>query len=179
MKSLHSASFPVGPIRAGVTFWRRPHLQPRRLDPSAWNADSHYVTFETVNTVNQCQIREMQKAARTLDPLAPDSCMQFSQHVRNVQAAIIHTYQIVAHAAIREADPASAAKLWKEMSDLCDTALAALKELKSLYPTCGTSELYDLALDYKSAAWRRYTENLEDAECPPNLLPNSLFPQPS
>lgn len=118
----------------------------------------------------------MEEAARNLDPSLPDSCIQFGHLVRNVQAAILHTYQLAAHAAIREEAPAKAASLWKEMDDLCDMALKSLEDLKDVYPNSGTPQLYDLALDYKNAARQRYTENLEDAQCPTNLLPSRLFP---
>ncbi len=105
-------------------------------------------------TVSGCQISEMAKAGQTLNPKVYDSCMQFGQHVRNVQAAIIHTFQIISYAAIREPEPGKAALMWKAMNDLCDHALRTLKHLKDVYPNCGAPELYDLTLDYKSAAYQ-------------------------
>ena len=133
--------------------------------------------LEDLNSVNHCQISEMEKAGDTLDPNAYESCTEFSRHVRNVQAAIVHTYQMVAHKAVRESDPGKAAVLWKEMGELCDEALKQLKRLKDVYPTCGTQELYNLTLDYKNAAHRRYMDNLEDSECTTMPLPSGLFPQ--
>jgi hypothetical protein len=133
-----------------------------------------------LDAVNRCQISEMEKAARELDPGSPDSCIQFGRHVQNVQAAIIHTYQIVAYQAIRDKDPAVAAARWKAMSDFCDAALATLKDLKNAHPHCGTPELYDLALDYKSAAFDRYLANQEDSEClkaNKGEIPSGLFPK--
>ena len=135
--------------------------------------------LEDLNSVNHCQISEMEKAGATLDPNANESCAEFSRHVRNVQAAIVHTYQMVAHQAVRESDPGKAAVLWKEMGELCDDALKKLKELKDIYPTCGTPELYNLTLDYKNAAHRRYLDNLEDSECATTLPPSGLFPHTS
>jgi len=67
--------------------------------------------------------------------------------------------------------------MWKGMNELCDQALSALKHLKDVYPNCGTPELYDLTLDYKSAAYKRYTENLQDSECRNTPLPTGLFPK--
>ena len=132
-----------------------------------------------LNTVNRCQISEMRKAGEILDPTTNESCREFSRHVRNVQAAIVHTYQMVAHQAIREPEPGKAAVLWKEMGELCDDALQQLKEFKSTYPHCGTPELYNLTLDYKNAAHRRYMDNLEDSECTTTPLPTGLFPKTS
>lgn len=136
------------------------------------------MTFlETLTTVNQCQLSEMEKAATVLDPEVEDSCIQFGQHVRNVQAAIIHSYQIAAFLAIREAEPGKAAEHWKWMDNLCDSALRILKRLKDVYPHCGTPELYDLVLDYKSAAYRRYLDNLQDFKCQDHQIPPNLFPK--
>ena len=135
--------------------------------------------LEVLNSVNRCQISEMEKAGSTLDPNVSESCTEFSRHVRNVQAAIVHTYQMVAHQAIRESEPGKAAVLWREMGELCDDALKRLKELKDIYPGCGTQELYNLTLDYKNAAHRRYMDNLEDSECATTTLPTRLFPKTS
>jgi len=133
------------------------------------------ITLEDLNAVNRCQISEMAKAGKSLDPRRNDSCVQFTKLVRNVEAVIRHTYQLTAHAAIREADAAKAAGLWKEMEELCQGALTELKELKEVYPQCGTPELYDLTLDYMIAAQGRRSQNMEDAECLTMPVPNGLF----
>ena len=131
--------------------------------------------LEILNAVNHCQISEMANAGRTLDPARNDSCVRFGQHVRNVQAAIVHTYQMTAYAALREADPGKAAILWQQMTELCDAAFVELVRLKEVYPHCGTPELYDLTLDYKIASQKRYAQNTEDAECQKIPVPNGLF----
>ena len=134
---------------------------------------------EVLNSVNRCQIAEMEKMGRELDPQQPNSCERFGERVRQVEAAIRHTWQLTAFASLREADPATAAKLWKRMSELCDRSLAVLKEFKDKYSFCGTPELYDLTLDYKIAADKRHYQNLEDAECVQTPPPNGLFPPTS
>jgi hypothetical protein len=133
-------------------------------------------SLEILNSVNRCQIAEVQKAGQELDPQHFDSCNIFANQVRNLQAAIIHTYQITAAAALRESDPEPAAKLWKEMSRFCDEALNVLKVLKDTYPDCGTPQLYDLTLDYRGEAEKRYYQNLQDAECARMPIPQALFP---
>jgi hypothetical protein len=65
--------------------------------------------------------------------------------------------------------------LWKTMGDFCDCALTVLRDLKVKYQSCGTSQLYDLVLDYKGQAQKRYYQNLQDSECQP--MPPGLFPQ--
>ncbi len=131
-------------------------------------------TTEYLNIVNRCQIAELERAGRELDP--EKDCALFSTRVVNVQAAVIHTYQLVAFAAVRQADPKKAALMWKEMSDYCDSALVVLKDLKVKYYYCGTSQLYDLILDYKGEAQKRYYQNLQDSECQ-TPTPGLLFPE--
>lgn len=126
---------------------------------------------DNLDAVNRCQIAELKKAASTLDP-AVDSA-QFSKYVLNVQSALMHTYQLNAYAAIRQADPKEAAKIWKDMADFCDSTLNVLRELRLKYPTCGIGDLYDLALDYKAEAQKRYYQNLQDSEC--QTIPAGLF----
>jgi hypothetical protein len=102
----------------------------------------------------------------------------FRVQVRNVEAAIVHTYALVAHTAIKEVSPEAAAVLWKNMVEQCDQALRVLWKFKDLYPECGTPELYDLTLDYKREAEDRYRQNSEDAQCQV-AIPVGLFPNQS
>jgi hypothetical protein len=55
------------------------------------------ISLEALGSINHCQIREMEAAGQHLDPAAEGSCKAFGHKVRNVQAAIIHTHQVVAH----------------------------------------------------------------------------------
>ncbi len=119
----------------------------------------------------------MARAGRELDSSLSDSCRIFGEHVRSVQAVVIHTYQLTAAALLRKEDAGEAAQLWKEIRDLCRSALKELKELKDVYPECGTPELYNLTLDYMLEADKRYYQNLEDSECAKTPLPQGLFPE--
>jgi hypothetical protein len=132
-----------------------------------------------IDSVNRRQIEKMEQTGKELDPSAHGSDATFSEQVRNVQAAIIHTYQLVASASLQQESPEEAARLWKAMSVFCDAALASLGKLKDIYPDCGTPELYDLALDYKLQADKRFYQNLEDTECAKTEIPKGLFPTPS
>jgi hypothetical protein len=135
--------------------------------------------LEVLSSVNRCQIAEMEKKGKELDPAQYGSCEKFSHCVRNVQAAIIHTYQITAFRSLKESDPKLAAEIWKSMSDFCNSALIVLKTLKDIFPGCGTLELYDLTLDYKIEADKRFHQNLEDYECAKMPIPEGLFPKTS
>src|SRR2546428_12163638 len=119
------------------------------------------ITLDHLHLVNQYQVAELEKAGKALDPKEEGSRDAFSVHVRNVQAAVIHTYQITAFESLRESDPKVAAQLWKSMMEFCELALNALRHLKDIYPYCGTPSLYDLALDYRSEAEKRYHQNLQ------------------
>lgn len=133
--------------------------------------------LNVVDTVNRCNISEMEKIGKALDPQHHDSCQKFGIHVAGVQAALVHTYRIVSYVAVREQSPTQAAAHWKKMSEFCDLTLNALKSLKEKFPYCGTPAVYDLALDYKIASEERCTENLRDSECLKLTIPPGLFPK--
>ena len=117
----------------------------------------------------------MRKAGDELVPDAVDSCQAFSDHVRGVEAAVIHTYQITAYRAVREPDPGDAAKHWKQMVEFCENALVVTAALRAKFPTCGTPELYNLALKYRAEAEKRFHQNLRDSEV--GSPPDGLFPE--
>src|SRR5208337_468445 len=96
------------------------------------------------------QVAELKRAGTQLDPVK--DCAAFANLVRNVEAAVIHTYQMSAFASTQEPDPKKAAMIWKEMTEYCESALTVLKDLKDKYYYCGASQLYDLVLDYRGAA---------------------------
>ena len=62
-------------------------------------------------------------------------------------------------------------------SEICDSILKALKSLKDSRPECGTPQLYDLALDYKNAAFKRYQLNQEAIQWEKTEIPEGLFPK--
>jgi hypothetical protein len=126
-----------------------------------------------LDAVNRCQIAELKKAGAELDP--SQDCTEFFNKVRNMQSAVIHTYQLTAYASMREPDPKKAAAAWKAMADFCEGALVVLRDLRGKHQGCGTSELYDLALDYRGEAQKRYYQNLQDSEC--QTIPPGLFPE--
>ena len=137
------------------------------------------IELETLQELNRCQISDMQKVGESLDPDAPGSCEIFSQKVFDVQCAIVNTYQIVAYFSLREPDPAKVAGWWKQVSEVCDTALKTLKGLKDVYPHCAASDLYDMILDFKLGAEKRRWANEQDAECLKTSLPIGLFQKTS
>lgn len=134
------------------------------------------IDLKVVDALNRCNVSDMERVGRELDPSVHNSCQKFGVKVSEVQSALVHTYGIVAFLAVREKNPKQAAALWKDMSDFCDVALTALKGMKERFPHCGTPELCDLALDYKIASDERHTQNLRDSECLDQAIPVGLFP---
>jgi hypothetical protein len=126
--------------------------------------------FDLLKSVNDCQISDLKRIQ-----FDRSNCMEFYRRVRNVEAAVIHTYQLTAHAALREDDAGKASCFWKDMVTFCDSVLVLLKELKEKYPDCGASEVYNVTLDYRVQAQNHYIENLQDSEC--QTIPEGLFPQ--
>jgi hypothetical protein len=135
------------------------------------------IDLEVVNDLNRCTVAELERLGDALDPQDTDSCSQFGNRVFAVQAALVQTYRIIAHVATREAAPDQAAELWRQMEEFCDQTLNALRKLKAKFPYCGTPQLYDLALEYRLAASKRYQQNLQDAECLQDPIPAGLFPK--
>lgn len=131
------------------------------------------VTTEILEFVNRGQIEGLRKASE-LDPSQGDACKIFTSHVQNVEAALRHTYQITSFIALRRESPAEAAKLWEAMVGFCASAIDALKAAKARYPNCGTSDTYDLAIDYWRESNDRLKENLEDAKWE-TQIPAGLF----
>jgi hypothetical protein len=123
--------------------------------------------FDLIKAVNDCQISDLKNAV-------PTDCVDFYRRARNAEAAVIHTYQLTAHASLREADPLKAANLWKDMVKFCESILVILKDLRQKYPGCGASEVYNVTLDYRVEAHKRYFQNLQDSEC--QTIPEGIFP---
>ncbi len=67
-------------------------------------------------------------------------------------------------------------RIWKRLGDYANRVLALMSILKGRNPQWGTGELYDLALDYKAAADKRYQADLEATLCQKTPLPEGLLP---
>ncbi|MDB6041022.1 MAG: hypothetical protein JWM99_4863 [Verrucomicrobiales bacterium] len=135
------------------------------------------VDLATFETLNRCNVSEMEKVGNSLSPENPTACDEFRVHLKKVEAALIHTYSLVAYLALYQKNPIDAAELWKFMSKFSDLTINTLKTIKGKFPYCGAPELYDLALDYKLASDDRHQQNTRDAECLTLTIPPNLFPK--
>ena len=126
--------------------------------------------------LSQAPLDRMAELGASLDPGDETGHVAFSRQVAAVQAVLKQTYQAAALLARRAADCEEAAQIWKTMSDYANHVLVLLSVLKERYPRAGTTELHDLALDYKAAADKRYQSNLEATLCQKTPLPEGLLP---
>jgi hypothetical protein len=136
------------------------------------------LNFSDILSVSQPQITEMERIGNLYpDASAPGACAAFTRQVRLVEGIVVQTYGVAAALAKKTEDLNEVADVWNKMSRFCHSALQILADLKHKYPYCGTSELYDLVLDYKLAADKRYTGTLEEATCQKTEFPKGLFPK--
>jgi hypothetical protein len=127
--------------------------------------------------LTRAPFEELRAAGENLDPAQFDSCAIFGKCVIRVEAVLKLAYKMAALTARRSDTLQEEAEVWKEMSELCDSLIAALKGLKDKFPDCGTPELYDVALDYKLASEKRYSLTVESIKCQTIQMPEGLFPQ--
>jgi hypothetical protein len=120
-------------------------------------------SFEVIKQSNLCEINRMDQIDQSAGTPYEKS-KKVSASITAVEAMIVHMYQLTSRFALLEREPTGAANFWKDYVSLCDAALTRLNSWKAAYPECGTGELYDLVLDYRSEADSRYYENTQDAE---------------
>ena len=135
------------------------------------------LTIDDLARLNHEPIEEMRRTASALDPSDPDSCEIFTRQVTLVEAALKQTYKAAALLAKRTDTPEQEGAVWRRMREFADVVIEALKQLKDLYPSCGTPELYNLALDYRLAADKRLSLTNESIQCQSLPTPDGLFPQ--
>jgi hypothetical protein len=136
------------------------------------------LSFSDILDVSQPQIAEMERIGNSYsDPSAPVACEAFTRQVRLVEGIVVQTYGVAAALAKKADDLKEVADVWNRMSRFCHSALRILADMKHKYPYCGTPQLYDLILDYKLAADKRYKGTLEEVACQKTELPKGLFPK--
>jgi hypothetical protein len=132
--------------------------------------------LDDLTRLNQGPLEQMAEFGSKLDPANNTAQAAFHSHVVAVQAVLKQTYKAAALLAKRSADCEEAASVWKKMRDYADYVIITLSILKDRFPQSGTAELHDLALDYRTAAEKRYQSNLEATLCQKTPLPEGLLP---
>jgi len=124
------------------------------------------------------QTAEMQRVADLFpNAEAPGASEAFARQVRLEEAMVVQTYALTAALARKTEDLSEVADIWAQMGELCDSVLRRLASWKDKYPNCGTSELYDLVLDYKLAADERCQGTLQEVACQRTDFPKGLLPE--
>jgi hypothetical protein len=135
------------------------------------------LSFTEIVARNHAPVAEMQRlGARYADQKAPGASEVFRRQARLVESVLVQTYGLAASVARKAEALEEAAAVWRETSLLCNGVLAALSELRHRYPDCGAPQLYDLALDYKLSADKRFKEVQEEIACQKHPLPPGLLP---
>ncbi len=139
-----------------------------------------FLSFSDILEVGRPQIAEMERIGNTYaSAQEPGAIEAFARQVRRVEGVVVQTYAAAAAVARKADELQEVADVWEKMSWFCQAALQALAALKRKYPSCGTTELYDLALDYKLAADKRCKGALEEMACLKMDFPKGLLPEPS
>jgi hypothetical protein len=137
------------------------------------------ISLETLVSLNQGPFAEMVRTAAQLDPANQHSSWKFTKCVMGCETALKQMYRASALLAKEAENDVDEAQIWKQMVVYADGVIKTLAELKGTYPECGTPELYNLALDYRSAAQERFEASLSAKECQTNQALSRLFPQTS
>lgn len=136
------------------------------------------LSFDELLAIAEPQVRELQRVGDSFPgPDAPGACEAFSRQVRLLEGTVVTNYRVAAALAREAQDLKEAAELWRRMSQFCELILQVLAELKDKYPTCGTPELYDLVLDYKLAADKRFNGVQGELAWQKTDLPQGLLPE--
>jgi hypothetical protein len=138
------------------------------------------LSFKDFIEINQPQIAEMQRVADSFaDPEMPGASETFSKQVRLIEGVLTQTYGVATAIARKTADLKEVAEIWELMGLFCNSVLHTLAALRHKFPSCGTPQLYDLALDYKLACDKRYKGVLEERTCLTMEFPKGLLPEPT
>lgn len=136
------------------------------------------LSFSDVVEVGRPRLNEMERVGNMYpNGDSPEACEAFTHQVVLVEGTVIQTYGMAAAFARKADELGDIAEVWKEASQFCQAALEVLSKLKDKYPYCGTPQLYDVVLDYKSAADKRCRGVMEEAECQKMDFPKGLLPE--
>jgi hypothetical protein len=139
------------------------------------------LSFAEIIEGGKPQIAHLEDVGQSFSSLPaedPRACVAFSKEVRLLESVLTCSYTLAVSVVRRTEDLREVAETWKEMESLCTNSLEVLKKWKERYPYCGTPELFDLALDYKLACAKRYSNAIEEIACLTQNFPKGLFPEP-
>jgi hypothetical protein len=134
--------------------------------------------FDDILDLGKPQLAHLEEVGNSFASMeTPGACEAFAREVRLLESFLIQTYAVAVAVAKRADNFEEVAQVWQHMGLFCTKALHSLKKLKDKYPHCGTSQLFDLALDYKLACEKRFRGISEEIECQKQNLPKGLFPE--
>ena len=135
------------------------------------------ISLSDLTEISQASFAELEALGKELDPRAEESSRVFGKSIAAVEAILKVAYKMAVIAAKRAETLEQEAQAWQIMGEIADSVIRILESLKDKFPRCGTRELYDLALDYKLAADKRFALTNEAIECQTIPMPEGLFPR--
>jgi len=136
------------------------------------------LNFGDVVEVGRPRLEEMERVGNMYpNGDSVEACVAFTRQVGLVEGTVVQTYGIAAASTRKAEELSDVAEVWRATSQFCQSALEVLSKLKDKYPFCGTPQLYDVVLDYKLAADKRYRGAMEEAECQKMDFPKGLLPE--
>ena len=135
------------------------------------------LNFEDILEIGHPQLDLLQKVGDSFPTAeAPGAGEAFARQVRVLEGVLTQTYAVGVAIARRADDLHEVAHVWEQMGLFCMAAVQRLAQLRHKYPSCGTSQLFDLSLNYKLACEKRCRSALEEIECQRQEIPTGLFP---
>jgi hypothetical protein len=111
------------------------------------------------------------------DETSGDACIEFSEKVAILQTMLKVTYRDFALSARETETPADEMSVWLKAISYCDSLAETMTVVLDRFPHCGTQELHDLALDYRSSCMKRFENARKGLACKKTGLPKNLFPE--
>ena len=124
------------------------------------------------------QLKEIAEVgASFLDPNTDEACAAFARQVSMLEGTVKQTFRAATLLARKSGELEEIAEIWKNLSGYCGSVLTTLAALREKYPFCSTTEVYDLALQYKEACEDRLRDVEEEIKCQKMDLPKGLLPE--
>jgi hypothetical protein len=135
------------------------------------------ITLQDFAEMTSEEVEQVRKSAANYNGANSASRENLDKQVRSLESLVSTSYKLAVRLAKRTTNLNELCEIWKAASDICDSFLEEARGLKESRPECGASQLYDLALNYKNAALKRYQQNFEALQWEATPSPAGLFPK--
>jgi hypothetical protein len=149
----------------------------RAFRPGASTVMEPCVPFKTILEIGRGELDEMAQAADIAQSKidGQDDGDAFEDKVKLVEGFMRQVWRIAVQTSRNTDELESIASIWQSFISFCDDVVRISEAYKDAFLHGETSELYDLALDYRIAAQERYNDVLEEIRCLKIETPAGLF----